>query len=64
MKDDNSLEWKLHKQMCPTTDLPSTFYGLPNIYDINMPFNAIVSSADSICYNGTKYELVVLFPMI
>jgi hypothetical protein len=64
MKDDKTIDWKLHKQLYPTTNSPPKFYGLPKIHKTNMPLRPIVSSVGSLSYNSAKYLSTVLSPMV
>ena len=58
------IEWKLWKQLYPTTETPPRLYGLPKVHKANMPLRPIVSSVGSITYNCAKYLSSVLSPLV
>ena len=58
------IDWKLSKELYPTTETPPRFYGLPKVHKADMPLRPIVSSIGSIMYTSAKYLSKVLSPLV
>ena len=62
--NDKAIDWKLWKELYPTTEAPPKLYGLPKVHKANLPLRPIVSSVGSITYNCSKYLSKVLSPLV
>ena len=64
LKDTDSIDEKVWRQIYPTTDTPPRFYGLPKIHKAHIPLRPIVSSIGSITYHCSKHLAEIISPLI
>ena len=62
LKDNDSIDEKVWRQIYPTTDTPPRFYGLPKIHKGHIPLRPIVSSIGSITYHCSKHLAEIISP--
>ncbi|XP_072023437.1 uncharacterized protein [Amphiura filiformis] len=64
LKDEEWIDFKLYRQLYPTTAVVPKFYGLPKVHKPSCPLRPIVASRGSITYDTAKFVANILSPLV
>ncbi|XP_072016528.1 uncharacterized protein [Amphiura filiformis] len=64
LKDEEWIDFKLYRQLYPTTAVVPKFYGLPKVRKPSCPLRPIVASRGSITYDTAKFVANTLSPLV
>ena len=64
IKAEGGINEETYRRLCPTTAVPSKFYGLPKIHKPGIPLRPIVSSIGAETYNTAKELAKILKPLV